>query len=220
MPSRRDIVAGSFFKKIGTNPTTTTTMKTSNILILLSSNHHGTQNWSISSTRLVRLDSWGNENTGSSLFPINIDLCIEFLSDTILRYYIEKNVNNLKSTGCPSICQLQHKQKGKSTTRTPFRGKSNSRSTSYNSKSSKRNDNTQYRSNQSNHSTTPGPQSISDELIDCNIYGYHYEGSTIGCLNLLCHYNVTQYIKDEKPNNLRSTVDDMVHEISWSTSRD
>ena len=145
------------------------------------------------------LERWKNDTTGSAVFPLELHL--EFLMNTILQYYIERNIDPLHpATNTPVARALNADQtRDRSPYRRQYRGRSNS---------------TQ-RSTQSQRSRTP-----SETLRDCRICGGRHRESTIGCPNLIRHHQIATFIQNTGEREVQNLVDDAVQERARSQSRD
>lgn len=130
----------------------------------------------------TKLDCWKNETPGYNTFPT--ELRFKFIRQTILQYYVERNINPFQETR-PAARALHgglQQQRGRSSYRR--RSTSQSRSPSTN------------RSINSNNN-----------MRDCDICGGKHRNTTIGCPFLLRPYHITNFMHNKGEQEIRQMVE-------------
>ena len=146
------------------------------------------------------LERWKNDIQGSHTFPL--ELRMEFITNTILQYYVERNIDPLATQEQRPIARALHTgyRRGRSNERRQSRERDTSRNRSYSSNRTR------------SHSATP--------LRDCEICGGRHRTDTIGCPHLIRHQHITDFINQHGEREVRHLVDDAESHRSRSASRE
>jgi hypothetical protein len=132
-----------------------------------------------------KLDKWKNNDDD----PFPTELQLKFIGQTIMSYYIERNINpfDTTSTGEPSARYMS----------TP-RGRS------------------RYQNHDSSRAQTRSRSvSSNSNLIPCTVCGGQHKSSTVGCPHLYRHVQVQKYVQDNQP----STINQHIHDIEQDRRR-
>ena len=155
------------------------------------------------------LERWKNDVRGSTLFPL--ELKMEFLTNTILQYYVERNINPLATSDHrPAARAPEQRPAARALQPGPRRGRSNER------RQSRERDTSRNRS----YSSTRTRSQSSTPLRHCDICGGRHRNTTVGCPHLIRHQHIADFIHQHGEREVRHLVDDAESQRSRSQSRD
>ena len=142
----------------------------------------------------TKLDRWKNETQGYNTFPT--DLRLEFISQTILQYYVERNINPFQETrpAARALHSGSQQQQGQ----------------------------TSYRRRSDSHSRSPSTNrsiNSNDNMRDCDICGGKHKSTTIGYPFLLRQYHITNFMDNKGEQEIRQMVENTEQQRKRSRSQ-
>ena len=145
----------------------------------------------------LTLDRWKNDTRTHTPFPT--ELRLDFITQTILQYYIERNIDPFsRDTNRPTARALYGQQRG----RTPYRGTSRGRNQSYSRSNSSQRSNRDY------------------QLRQCNVCGGQHRTDTIGCPHLVKQHHINKFIATHGDREVQQLVRETEDSRSRSQSKD
>ena len=156
---------------------------------------------------------------GLSSFPH--ELKINFISQTIMQYYIDRNLNPLLSPQKSGNDERTDKSDaGQDRVRRGYYSRSRSTDRFSNRRTNRRSDNRSRSPFPRDNSQTRDRSTDTRPLQDCNICNGTHRSDTIGCPHFLKHYHVNQFLKSNSHEYIRNTAERMERQRSRSRSID